>query len=127
MRTRVIAVSAVVATVLAVFLWMNPAAAAMAGGIEGKWLFNFDTEGGPREFTTDFKVEGQAVTGKWGDQDVVKGTFAGDALKLEFEYDSPEVGKGMLILTGKLDNGALSGDWKFQEYTGTFTAARPKE
>lgn len=119
--------SGVLSTVLAALLGMSPAYAAAAGGIEGKWLFSFDTEGGPREFTTEFKVNGQTVTGRWGDQDVVKGTFAGDSLKLEFEYDSAEVGKGTLILTGKLENDTLSGDWKFQEYTGTFKATRPKE
>lgn len=111
---------------LAAFAFMVPAVAAMAGAFEGKWLFNFDTEGGPREFMTDFKLDGEAVTGKWVDQDVVKGTFAGNNLKLEFEYESPEVGKGTLTLTGKLESDTLSGDWKFQEYSGTFKATRPK-
>ena len=123
---RVLAFSAVLATLLAAFVFMIPAMASMAGGIEGKWQFVLDTEGGDREAPAEFTLDGKTIGGKWGEQPT-KGTFADGALSLEFDFESNEVGKGVMKIDGKLDGDTLTGNWKFQEYSGTFKATRPKE
>ncbi len=110
---------------LTVLLMLVPALSAM-DAIDGKWHFVLDTEGGPREAPAEFKLAGSDVSGTWGAQPT-KGTFAEGKLDLEFEFDSEEVGKGTMKIVGKLDGEALVGDWKFQEYTGTFKATRPTE
>lgn len=109
---------------LALLFVCIPGRANMADTIEGKWNFALDTEGGPREFEADFKLEGSTVGGTWAGQPA-KGTFTDGKLELDFEFNSDEVGKGVVKATGKLDADVISGTWAFQRYTGTFKATRP--
>ena len=113
------------------FLWTTPAKADDAATIAGKWHFVLDTEGGDRTSDSIFELSGDKVTGKWSvtdakkDGDPVAGTFSGKQLTLEFPIVSDEAGPGTLKLKGKLaDDGTLSGDWYFGDYTGTFKATR---
>ena len=99
----------------------NPATVA------GKWHFVLDTEGGDRTFDPVFQQDGEQVTGKWGNGDV-KGTFTeGKLLNLEFPVNSEEAGPGTLKIKGELADDALSGNWSFNDYSGTFKATRVKE
>jgi hypothetical protein len=62
------------------------------------------------------------------DGDAVAGTYASKKLTLEFPINSEEVGPGTMKVTGQLAaDGSLSGDWAFQDYSGTFKATRVKE
>jgi hypothetical protein len=94
--------------------------------VTGKWHFVFSTEGGDRTFDPVFQQNGDQVTGKWGASDV-KGTLTDGTLSLEFPYNSEEGGPGTLKIKGALAEDALSGDWAFNDYTGSFKATRVKE
>ena len=102
---------------------------AADSGVTGKWNFVLDTEGGERRAPAELGLDGEKVTGNFNGTDV-KGTFADSKLELKFPYESEEVGKGTLVFKGKVDAGALAGDWSFeteaQTYTGTFKATRPE-
>jgi hypothetical protein len=122
--------------VLAVFafLWTPHARTAEPATVSGKWHFVFDTEGGDREFDSVLVQSSDKVTGKWAvtetkkDGDAVAGTFSEDQLALEFPINSEEAGPGTLKIIGKLaDDGTLSGNWSFTDYSGTFKANRVKE
>ena len=97
-----------------------------ANDITGKWHFVLQTEGGVRELDADFKVDGDKVTGKWGDSANVKGTYSDGKLSLEFPINSEEAGAGTLKIDGELADDALTGTWAFQQYDGSFKATRPK-
>jgi hypothetical protein len=104
-------------------------AQAADSGVTGKWNFVLDTEGGERQAPAEFGLDGEKVTGTFGPAEV-KGTFAENKLELKFPFESEEVGKGTLVFKGKIENGALTGDWSFeteaQTYTGSFKATRPQ-
>jgi hypothetical protein len=114
---------AFLAAVLCVAIAYSPAKAGSTDNLTGKWHFVLETDDGERIFEPTFHLEGDQVTGKWGESDV-KGTFANEQLDLEFPANSEEVGPGTLKIKGKLAEGALSGTWAFQEYSGTFKATR---
>lgn len=100
-----------------------PRASAQNADISGQWHFVMQTEGGDRTAEPTFQLEGQNVSGKWGKADV-KGTFSNGHLDLAFPYNSEEVGPGTLKIKGDLKDGALTGTWEFQDYTGSFKATR---
>jgi len=115
------------------FLWAPLGRTAESETISGKWHFVFDTPGGDREFDSIFEVSADKVTGKWDvseakkDGEPVAGTYAGKKLALEFPINSAEAGPGTMKITGVLaDDGTLSGDWAFQDYSGSFKATRMK-
>lgn len=99
---------------------------AQAADVNGKWHFVFQTQDGTREFDATFKQDGDKVTGKWADSADIKGTFSDGKLSLEFSFNSEEVGPGTLKIDGQLSDDALTGDWSFQTYDGTFKATRSK-
>lgn len=104
---------------LAVSLWAQP-----APGVAGKWHFTLDTEGGVRNTDANFRVEGTAVTGRWGESDV-KGTFTDGKLDLSFPMDSAEAGfSATMKIKGKVDGAELVGEWEFGQYSGTWRAKR---
>lgn len=117
--------SAVAITVTAFCLIMTAAAVAQdaAVTIAGKWHFVLNTQGGERNVDATFEQDGKNVTGTFGKDDV-KGMFADGKLNLEFPINSDEAGPGTLKLTGKLTADALTGDWTFQQYGGTYKATR---
>ena len=98
---------------------------AAAEDVNGSWHFVLQTDGGPREADASFKVDGAQVTGKFFDAEV-KGTYKNGALELSFPFNSPEVGPGTMNIKGSQASGALSGNWEFAGYTGTFVAKRPQ-
>jgi hypothetical protein len=97
-----------------------------APSVAGKWHFILSTEGGDRILDPVFQQDGDQVTGKWGNSDV-KGTFREGKLNLEFPITSEEAGSGTLKIKGTLADDALSGDWSFNDYGGSFKAPRVKE
>jgi hypothetical protein len=94
--------------------------------LNGKWHFVLDTEGGDREVDAVLQADGEQVTGKFGQADV-KGTFTEGKLDLEFAMNSEEVGPGTMKIKGELAEEALTGNWSFNEYAGTFKASKVKE
>jgi hypothetical protein len=93
--------------------------------ITGKWTFVFDTDGGPREFTADLKLDGDQVSGKFAEKAEVKGTFKDEKIELAFPFESHEANMtDTLKITGKLEKEALAGNWTFSEYSGTYKARR---
>lgn len=107
---------------------LAPFRAAAAGDIAGKWQFVLNTEGGDRTAAADFQLDGQKVTGKWGDAKAdVAGTFVDGKLDLAFPYNSDEVGPGTMKIKATLAGDVLTGTWEFQDYNGTFKATRPQQ
>ncbi len=96
---------------------------ATQAGLPGSWHFVLDTPGGDRESDADFHLDGSKVTGKYGKADVA-GTFENGKMDLAFPVDTEEAGSGTLKLTGTLDADAITGNWTFAEYNGTFKATR---
>jgi hypothetical protein len=74
---------------------------------------------------SDFQVDGDQVSGKFGKTDV-KGTFTDGKLNLEFPLNSDEAGPGTMKIKGELAGDTLTGNWSFQEHDGTFKASRVK-
>ncbi|MCW5982805.1 MAG: hypothetical protein KIT09_32245 [Bryobacteraceae bacterium] len=102
---------------------------APAAGLDGKWAFTFQTEDGDREATIALQVNGEEVTGKVSDLEGseidVKGTFKGNAVRLEFPYYSDEAGvKAEVKIEGKLNGDSIQGDWQFESHSGEFSAKR---
>ncbi len=98
-----------------------------ANDISGKWHFVYQTDGGDRDSDGDFKLDGDQVAGKWNGTADVKGTFKDGVLDLAFPYNSDEAGMtATLKMKGKLQDGKLTGTWEFSDYSGAFTATRPK-
>lgn len=91
--------------------------------IAGKWHFVLNTEGGDRDIDANFEQNGKQVTGKFGKDDA-KGTFDDGKLQLEFSLNSQEAGPGKMKIKGDLANDAMTGNWDFQTYNGTFKATR---
>ena len=128
----------VIAAVLTLFVSSRPLAQAQdtpapatqdspGNGINGKWHFVLETPGGEREVDADFAVDNDGnVTGKWGNADA-SGTWKEGKLDLSFQFTSDEAGvTDAMKINGKLDDSAaLTGDWAFSEYNGTFKATRP--
>ena len=54
-----------------------------ASAIDGKWQFNLQTDGGPREAAVEMKTDGELVSGTW-DTTELKGTFKDGTLALSF-------------------------------------------
>ncbi len=115
------------------FLFVPVGRTADADSVAGKWHFVLDTPGGDRELDSVLEQNAEKVTGKWAvatgkDGDPISGTYTDKKLALEFAFNSEEVGPGTMKITGKLgDDGALTGDWAFQDYSGTYKATRIKE
>ena len=117
----------VIAAAMVCIVLGRPFASAQDAGINGKWHFVLETPGGEREVDADFTVDGDGnVTGKWGSGDVA-GSYKEGKLALDFQFTSEEVGTtAAMKIDGKLDEtAALTGDWAFSEYNGTFKATRP--
>jgi hypothetical protein len=95
-----------------------------ADAIDGKWQFNLQTDGGPREVAVEMKTDGELVSGTW-DKAELKGTFKDGKLALSFPMTSPEAGMTAdLVVDGTIEADALKGTWKFGQYAGTFTATK---
>ncbi len=97
-------------------------------GVAGKWTFVLDTPGGDRDIDAEFAVDSDGkVTGKWGKADAA-GTWKDGKLDMSFQITAEETGEtGPFKLVGKLDSSsALTGNWEFSSYSGTFKAVRPK-
>ena len=107
--------------VLCILCLTFPVSAA-AAEVTGKWDFVLDTQGGERRAAAEFRLDGETVSGKWGEADV-KGTYADGKLELSFPLNS-EVGLGTLKISGKVEDKQIAGTWQFEGYSGTFKAIR---
>ena len=115
---------ALVALIL-VALLLSLTTVSASDPITGKWTFVFDTEGGPRDFAADLKLDGDQVSGKFGEKAEVKGMYKDEKIDLAFPFESHEANMtDTLKITGKLEKEALAGNWTFSEYSGTYKARR---
>jgi hypothetical protein len=114
---------AVFALSVCAVLMNAPRASAGDPDVTGKWHFVLDTPGGDRESDAEFLVDGGKVTGKYGKADVA-GTFKEGKIDLAFTIDTEEAGSGTLKIVGAIDGDAITGNWEFTEYNGTFKATR---
>lgn len=118
----------VIAAAIVCLIAAKPIAKADDATINGKWHFVLDTQGGDREMDAEFTVDPDGkVTGTFN-KSAVAGTWKDGKMDLNFEITSEEANEtAPLKLTGKLDDtGAISGNWEFAEYNGTFKATHPK-
>jgi len=118
----------VIAAALVCLMTARATAHAQDAGLNGKWHFVLDTEGGDREMDAVFSVDADGkVTGKF-DKTAVAGTFKDGHMDLAFEMTSEEAGETATFkLVGKLDDtAALTGTWEFSSYSGAFKATHPK-
>lgn len=118
----------VMTVAMACLVLSRQTAMAQEAGINGKWHFVMSTDDGNREMDAEFAVDGDGqVTGRFPDT-AVAGTFRDGKLDLRFQVTPHETGEaGSLRLTGKLDDtSALTGNWEFTQYSGTFKASRVK-
>jgi hypothetical protein len=116
-----------IAAAVVCLVMVQPVMHGQDKGVNGKWHFVLETPGGDRELDADFTVDADGnVTGKWGNSDVA-GTYKEGKLSLDFQFTSEEVGTtAAMKIDGKLDDtAALTGDWAFSEYNGSFKAMRP--
>ena len=109
-------------SVCAVFMNAGVASAAVPD-VTGNWHFVLDTPGGDRESDAEFHLDGDKVTGKYGKADVA-GTYKDGKIDLAFAIETEEAGTGTLKLLGSIDGDAITGNWEFTEYNGTFKAMR---
>lgn len=115
------------------FLWTPVSRTAEPDTVTGKWHFVLDTQGGDREFDSILDQKDDKVTGKWAVSasnagDPVAGTFTDKQLTIAGNIHTEDAGDGALNVKGKLaDDGTLSGDWTFGDYSGTFKATRVKD
>jgi hypothetical protein len=127
---------AVLATALAAITLSTPAhaqdnqasQAKQDQRINGKWHFVFDTQGGDREFDAEFSVDADGnITGTWNNKPAT-GTYKNGHLQMAFDTYSEEANEtATLKLDGQLDDSeAITGNWSFSSYDGTFKATHPK-
>ena len=100
-----------------------PGRAASKEDISGTWHFVFETDDGGRAKDLTFKQVGEKIVIKMPDGEH-EGTFSDGKFHLEFPYSDDEAGSGTLKLKGQLVDGAINGDWEFQEYNGAFKATK---
>ena len=94
--------------------------------VAGKWTVVFATEDGSLEIQADLKLDGDQVSGKWGDADV-KGTFKDGSLDLAFPYTSEEANlTATMKVKAKFKDGKLAGTWEYGSWNGTLELVRPK-
>jgi hypothetical protein len=98
--------------------------AAQANDVSGSWLFALTTGDISAEYAADLQANGEQVTGTWAGAKV-EGTFKEGELALSFPFHPPEAEvSGQLTVAGRFDGDALAGDWSWNEYSGSFKAAR---
>ena len=104
----------------------KPAAAPAAGGdpISGEWDATADAGGTALPFTLKLKLEGDKVTGSsdssQGSATVSKGTFSANKLSI-----SLDTGNGVVVLTGIVKDGKISGEFDFAgQMTGKWDAKK---
>jgi hypothetical protein len=108
-----------------VLLLVPVPARAVASNIAGNWNFVLNTPGGDRNVNATFALDGTKVTGKWGEDVDVDGTFADGKLELAFPVTSAETGeRNMLTIKGTLDGDVLTGTWAWGMYDGALKATR---
>ena len=70
--------------IVALFVLAAAGAAAFAGGAAGKWTAAIDTQVGVQNYTYEFKVDGEKLTGtaksQFSESPILEGTVKGDAI-----------------------------------------------
>jgi hypothetical protein len=97
---------------------------AQSADVSGKWLFVLTMGEYSAEYTAEMQLAGERVTGTLAGQKL-EGAFKDSELALKFFFHPPEAERGdVLTISAQLNGDALSGDFTFSEYAGTFEGTR---
>lgn len=105
--------------------WM--AAITLFGAeLAGKWNFVWQTEGGERRTTLNFKVAGEDVTVEFpGAKAPLRGAWKDGKLTITGKLYSAEAGEdGDFRLEGRVTGDAVKGTASWQDHQMTFTATK---
>jgi major membrane immunogen (membrane-anchored lipoprotein) len=107
--------------VCALFVLAAVGAAAYAAGVAGKWTAAIDTQIGVQNYTYDFKVDGEKLTGtaksQFSDSPITEGTVKGDDISFveNLKFEGQEV---RVVYKGKLAGDEI----KFNRQVGEFAS-----
>lgn len=98
----------------------------LAGELDGKWKFVWQTPGGERESVVAIAVDGESVSCDFPENKApIKGRFKDGRLELTGKLYSSEAGMdGDFKLTGKLVEGRIEGESYWNEHGMTFVAKK---
>jgi hypothetical protein len=100
-------------------------AGLVAGDLNGKWSFVWQTPGGERRSVLTFTAQDDKVEAQFPEGKPVQGTFKDNKLTLDGRLYSSEAGHdGVLRLSGTLTGERLQGTASWDEHQMTFTAQR---
>lgn len=99
-------------------------ATASSDSISGDWDVSFEVEGTTTPATFDLKLDGEKVTGKVHSAHTgpgtISGTWANNKLGITMEFKTHE----SIALTGELQDGKLSGDFRTEGFVSRWRAQR---
>jgi hypothetical protein len=107
--------------VCALFVLAAVGAAAFAAGVAGKWTAAIDTQVGVQNYTYDFKVDGEKLTGtaksQFSESPITEGTVKGDEISFaeNLKYEGQEV---RVVYKGKISGDEI----KFNRQVGEFAS-----
>ena len=115
------------ALLLSALAALLPLAPAFAAGATGKWTASIDTQIGVQNYTYDFKVDGNKLTGKaksqFGETEIAEGTVKGDEIafveNLNFEGQQLRI-----AYTGKISGDEIKFNRKVGELASEDFVAR---
>lgn len=115
----------VLALFFAIFVGASPASSAPVDSVKGEWLGVFAIAGHTAEVTMAFQVHGSQLSGTivsehTGPGVVTNGKWEDSKLSCTLKFEKHE----SIEFWGTLKDGKLSGEFKTEGMTGTWTATR---
>ena len=107
--------------VCALFVLAAVSAAAFAAGVAGKWTAAIDTQIGVQNYTYDFKVDGEKLTGiaksQFSESPIAEGSVKGDEISFveNLKFEGQEV---RVVYKGKIAGDEI----KFNRQVGEFAS-----
>jgi hypothetical protein len=102
-------------------LFVLAAVAAYAAGVDGKWTAAIDTQIGVQNYTYDFKVDGEKLTGtaksQFSESPIAEGSVKGDAISFveNLKYEGQEM---RVVYKGKISGDEI----RFNRQVGEFAS-----
>ena len=107
--------------VCALLVLATVGAAAFAAGVAGKWTAAIDTQIGVQNYTYDFKVDGEKLTGtaksQFSESQIAEGSVKGDEISFveNLKYEDQEM---RVVYKGKISGDEI----KFNRQVGEFAS-----
>ena len=107
--------------VVVLFVLAAVCAAAYAGSVAGKWTAAIDTQIGEQNYTYDFKVDGEKLTGiaksQFSESPIAEGSVKGDEISFveNLKFEGQEV---RVVYKGKIAGDEI----KFNRQVGEFAS-----